>query len=373
MFSAEAKDLINGIFVADPARRYKVEDVLKHPWTRGDTMPQPAVHSEMRGRRARILADKGLSLEAEEAALAAAAAAAAALTAGGAGAGVGVGSTPMTMTMAMAMPGGSTASAASSASASAAGSSALAGMSMDDAATSMLPVDAFGLGLGMGMGLGMAGDDGGDAFARSASRSAKVAAPEPIALPASHPTFLVLPAARPGAAAPAAAAAAAVPEAGAAASAAPESAEAALERLAAAAASAGIAIDDDVSCSAADAASGGRLTAFTLAGVSTAAAARAIAGALASGLGASVAAKTHEGEEGGAAPAAGKSVKLRAALPGGLRVDVRFLRPAAGADAGDAAGVIVDFQRTAGDVLTFNRAFARTAAALAPAIAPASA
>lgn len=369
VFSPEAKDLINGIFVADPARRYKVEDVLKHPWTRGEAMPQAGVHTEMRGRRARILADKGLSLEAEEAAMAAAAAAAAALTAGGAGAGVGVGSTPMVMAT---VPAGSTASAASSSSAA---GSALAGMSMDDASsTPMLPVDAFG---GLGMGMGMAGDDGGDgdAFARSASRSAKVAAPVPIALPASHPTFLVLPAARPGAVAPAAAAE--LPEAGAAASAAPESAEAALGRLAAAAASAGVAIDDDVACSAADAASGGRLTAFTLAGVSAAAAARAVAGALASGLGATVAAKTHEGEEAGAAAAAagsaaGKSVKLRAALPGGLRVDVRFLRPAAAADA-DASSVIVDFQRTAGDVLTFNRAFARTAAALAPAIALASA
>jgi serine/threonine protein kinase len=48
VFSAEAKDLLSGIFVADPARRFKVEDCLKHPWSGSECLLDAPYPSQLR-------------------------------------------------------------------------------------------------------------------------------------------------------------------------------------------------------------------------------------------------------------------------------------------------------------------------------------
>lgn len=58
-FSAEAKDLLNSIFNADPARRYRVDDCLKHPWSSQDTMTPSVLYEDMRARRLVVLSAKG--------------------------------------------------------------------------------------------------------------------------------------------------------------------------------------------------------------------------------------------------------------------------------------------------------------------------
>jgi len=62
VFSAGAKDLINAIFVAAPARRITVDDALKHPWLAGETPTPAALKTEMHERRVKIAQSKGLPL-----------------------------------------------------------------------------------------------------------------------------------------------------------------------------------------------------------------------------------------------------------------------------------------------------------------------
>eukprot|EP00463_Aulacantha_scolymantha_P000062 TRINITY_DN1035_c0_g1_i1.p1 TRINITY_DN1035_c0_g1~~TRINITY_DN1035_c0_g1_i1.p1 ORF type:complete len:161 (-),score=59.23 TRINITY_DN1035_c0_g1_i1:78-560(-) len=53
-FSEKAKDLINKIFTTIPANRINVEEIMKHPWYQGTTLPASELAKTLAKRKERV-------------------------------------------------------------------------------------------------------------------------------------------------------------------------------------------------------------------------------------------------------------------------------------------------------------------------------